>query len=63
MFVTYFTVTVCDLTLTLTFLSMALILMQYPSWTFTSTSGEFKLFATRLTDLRAQNMKTLHVDL
>ena len=35
----YFIVTFCDLTLTLTFLSMPFMLMQYPSWTFTHHFG------------------------
>ena len=35
----YFIVTFCDLTLTLTFLSMPFMLMQYPSWTFTQHFG------------------------
>ena len=49
----YFLVTICDMTLTLTFLSMALVLAQYHSEKFTKTLGEFELFAACLTDPRA----------
>ena len=47
------------LNLTLTFLSMTLVLTQYPSQTFISTLGEFELFASFLTDSMAQNVKTM----
>ena len=63
MFVTYFIVTFCGLTFTLTFLSMALALMQYSLKTFTSIFGEFELYAARLPDLKAQNVKMFHIDL
>ena len=63
----YFKVTFCDLTLTLTPLSMPFIPKQYPSWTqhfgSPSTLGERELFAVRLADPRTQNVKTLYCDL
>ena len=55
----YSIVTVCDRILTST-LSMAFVLTQSPSYTFTSTLSEFELFAAHLTDQTAQNMKTQH---
>ena len=52
--------TVVD-TLTVTFLSMTFVLVQYLSLTYTRTLGEFELLATRQTDPRAQNVKLLFV--
>ena len=54
----YFIVTSCGLTLAL--LSLACVIMHYPSYTFTSTFSEFELFAVHLADPRAQNVNTLH---
>ena len=60
----YFIVIFCDLTLTLIFLSMPFVFMQYPLWTsLPSTLGECNLFAARVTDPRAQKAKTFHCDL
>ena len=55
----YFLVFLCDLTLTLTFSGMTLILTQYPSEIFTSTLCKFELFAACLTDPTAQSVKTV----
>ena len=57
----HFTVTFCELTST--FINMAFELMQYPSYLFTSILNEFELLTARLTDPRAQNVKTLHFDI
>ena len=62
MFVTYFIVTFCHLTLTLTFSSMPFVLMQYHLWTG-CTLGDCGLFEAHLTDQGAQNVKTLHCDI
>ena len=53
----YFLINFCDLTLTLTFSNMTFVLTRYASQTFASTLCEFKLFAARLTDPTAQNVK------
>ena len=53
----YFLVTFCDLTLP--FSGMTFILTQSHSQICTSTLCEFELFATRLTDPTAQNVKTV----
>ena len=53
----YFLMNFCDLTLTSTFSSKTFVLTQYASQTFASTSCEFELFADRLTDPTAQNVK------
>ena len=44
-------------------LHMPFILIKYPCGHPPSSLGERDLFATRLTDPRAQNVKTLHCDL
>ena len=63
-----FLVTFGNLTLTLTFSGMNFVLTQYPSRTFPdsvssnshkSTLCEFELFPARLTDVTAQNVKTV----
>ena len=59
MIVTYLLVTFCDLTLTLTLFNQTSVLMQYLYYTYARTLSEFKLFAARLIDSRAQNVKKL----
>ena len=46
--------TFCDFTLTLSFLSMTLVLIQYLWYTYKDVLGELKLFEARLTDTRVQ---------
>ena len=59
LFVSLFIVTFYDLPLTLNLLSMTFVLTQYHSQIFTSTLCELELFAARLTDPRAQMVKTM----
>ena len=61
----YFIVTFCDLALTLTLLSMPFVGTYAASFVdiYPGTLGECDLFAARLTDPRAQKVKTLHCDL
>ena len=59
----YFTVTICDLTLTLTFRKYALRTCSILCGHLSSTLGEFDLFAALLTDPIAQSVKALYYDL
>ena len=57
----------CYLTLTLIFLGMTFVLMQYISWTYKSTLGELELYAASVVDARTQTVKkvllTFHLTL
>ena len=55
MFVTYFLVTFCDLTLT--YSGMTFVLTHFHFQTFTNILCEFELLAARLTDTTVQNVK------
>ena len=57
MFMTYFLMTFCDMTLI--FSGMTFVLMHYHSQTFTSALCEFELIASRLIDPTVQNVKTV----
>ena len=66
MLLTSILVNFCGLNLTLTFLSMTFVLMQISlrhDMTYTSTLGEYEVFAAHLTDPRAQNANTLRFKL
>ena len=51
------------MTLTLAILGKTFVFMHYLYQTYTSPLNEFELLATRLTDLRARNVETLHIDI
>ena len=59
MLVTFIFSDLSDLTWTLTFPSITLVLMRCLLQTYKSSLGEFELFAVCLTDHRAQTVKTV----
>ena len=59
----FVTFTFCGLIFTFTFLRMIFLPIQGLPWTYNSTLREFELLASRLTDLRFRNVKTMLLDI